>query len=231
MIAPSTESMTPRGRPRESAIDQRLAEATLSLLRDAGPSAVTVERVALASGVSKTSIYRRHANRAELLTTVLQSAIGVPDIPAIGTGPEKLREALEQAWRQMSDVLGSGGLAALVGNSDPEFTELFRAAIRPYDDALVVHVEADASVGLLRSDVDADGVVTLLLGAYLGELLRRGRIAPDWLDRTLALMWVAIAPVHEAPVNCVVDPPQDGRADHRRARGPSRALGGPAPKP
>ena len=63
----------------------------LALLREGGPSAVTVEGVAARAGVAKTSIYRRHANRAELLTTVLANAIGVPELPAQGTVRDKIR--------------------------------------------------------------------------------------------------------------------------------------------
>jgi AcrR family transcriptional regulator len=182
------------GRPRQADLDGRLAEAVLALLREGGPAAVTVEGVATRAGVAKTSIYRRHANRAELLTSVLASAIGVPDLPAGGTVRDKIRSALEQAWRQMGDVLGPGGLAAIVGNTDPEFTDLFRAELRPYDRALVARIRQDVGDGVLRPDLDEEGVVSLMLGAYLGELVRHGRVSPDWMDRTLELIWAIMAP-------------------------------------
>jgi AcrR family transcriptional regulator len=182
------------GRPRQADVDERLTEAVLALLREGGPSAVTVEGVATRAGVAKTSIYRRHANRAELLTSVLASAIGVPDLPVGGTVRDKIRSALEQAWRQMGDVLGPGGLAAIVGNTDPEFTDLFRAELRPYDQALVARIRQDVGDGVLRPDLDEEGVVSLMLGAYLGELVRHGRVSPDWMDRSLELIWAIMAP-------------------------------------
>jgi AcrR family transcriptional regulator len=191
---PPTPERTARpGRPRQAGLDRRLEVAVLALLREGGPSAVTVERVAARSGVAKTSIYRRHANRAELLTAVLTHAIGVPELPQQGTVRDKIRSALEQAWRQMSDILGAGGLAAIVGDSDPEFTELFRAALRPYDEMLVARIRDDVEHGVLRPDLDTDGIVSLLLGAYLGELVRRGRVADDWLDRCLEMIWAAMS--------------------------------------
>lgn len=164
----------------------------LALLREGGPAAVTVEAVAAKAGVAKTSIYRRHANRGELLSTVLRDAIGVPDMPQEGTVREKIRFSLQQAWRQMGDVLGRGGLAAIVGNSDPQFTELFRAALGPYDEMLVARIREDVRGGVLRPDLDADGVVSLLLGAYLGELVRHGDVSPDWLDRSLEMIWATL---------------------------------------
>ncbi len=183
-----------RGRPRQAEVDTRLEAAVLSLLRSGGPGAVNVEAVAAASGVAKTTVYRRYANRAELLRTVLGSAIGGPAPVPEGSVRDKIRFALTGAWRQMEDVLGPGGLAAIVMDADPEFTELFRAALRPYDESLVASIREDVDAGLLRSDVDADGVVSLFLGAYLGELVRRGKVGADWLDRCLDLMWAILAP-------------------------------------
>lgn len=179
-------------------MDQRLHAAVLELLRERGPGAVTMDGVASASGVAKTSIYRRHANRGELLTAALTEAIGVPGVPREGTVRDKIRSALEQVWHQMGDVLGPGGLAAIVGNSDPEFTDLFRAALRPHVDVLVARIRDDVEAGLLRTDLDAEGVVSLMVGAYLGQLVLRGDVEPDWLDRSLEMLWTLMAqPVRE----------------------------------
>ena len=172
----------------------RLASAVLTLLRAGGPAAVTMEAVAAESGVAKTTVYRRHANRAELLTWVLSNAIGSPGPVPEGTVRDKIRFALERAWHQMSDILGPGGLAAIVMDADPEFTEAFRATLRPYDDALVARIRDDSRQGLLREEVDADGVVSLFLGAYLGELVRRGRVDDDWMDRCLDMIWTILVP-------------------------------------
>lgn len=152
-----------------------------------------MEHVASRAGIAKTSVYRRHANRHDLLVAVLKDAIGEPDVPRVGTVREKIRIALDQAWCQMSDVLGPGGLAAIVAGDDPEFTGLFRSALRPYDGALVARIRDDSGAGRLRADLDADGVVSLMFGAYLGELVRRGRVAPDWLDRSMEMLWTVMA--------------------------------------
>jgi AcrR family transcriptional regulator len=165
----------------------------LELLHDGGPAAVTMEGVGSHAGVAKTSIYRRYPNRGAMLTAVLIEAIGSPEVPRTGTVRGKIRIALDQAWRQMTDVLGPGGLAAIVGDSDPEFTELFRAALRPYDEALVSRIRDDAEAGRLRRDLDADGVVSLMFGAYLGELVRHGRAEPGWLDRCMEMIWLVMA--------------------------------------
>lgn len=188
------ETPTRPGRPRQSSLDERLRVAVLQLLHTGGPRAVTIDAVTAASGVAKTSIYRRHANRGELLTAVLTQAIGTPDVPVEGDVRDKIRAALEQVWHQMGDVLGPGGLAAMVSGSDPEFTGLFRDALQPSVEVLVGRIREDVAAGLLRPDLDAEGVVSLMVGAYLGELVRRGEVAPEWLDRSLELLWTLMTP-------------------------------------
>ena len=32
-------------------------------------------------------------------------------------------------------------------------------------------------------------VVSLMVGAYLGQLVLRGDVEPDWLDRSLEMLW------------------------------------------
>ena len=192
--APAPARSPKPGRPRAASVDQRLHEAVLQLLREGGPSAVTIDAVTARSGVAKTTIYRRHSHRSDLLTYVLTSAVSAPEVPREGTVRDKIRIALEQVWHQMDAVLGRGGLAALVVNSDPEFADLFRAALRPHVDMLASRMRDDIDAGLLRRDLDADGVVTLMLGAYLGELVRHGRVETGGVDRTIDLLWMLMAP-------------------------------------
>lgn len=184
---------TPRpGRPRRAETDRRIHDAVLQLLHDDGPGAVTVEAVAGASGVAKTTIYRRYADREDLLQAALTAVVGEPGEPP-GTDPrERIRWTLDLTWRQMADVLGPGGLAAVIGDTDRRFTDLVRSVLSPYADSLVALVRSDVAAGLLRADLDADAAVSLLVGAYLGELVRRGHVDDGFADRCLNLMWVAM---------------------------------------
>lgn len=181
-----------RGRPRREETDRDIREAALRLLRDGGPAAVTVEAVAIEAGVAKTTIYRRYADREAVLRAALKGAISVPDAPMGDTPPEKIRWALEQTWHQMSDVLGRGGMSAILGNTQPGFTRLFRSVLTPYANALVDLIRTDVAAGELRRDLDPDTVVSFLIGAYLGELVRRGRVDKAFSEKCVDLMWVAM---------------------------------------
>ncbi len=58
------------GRPADPAKDADILAAGRVLLFDHGPQAVTMEAVARAAGVSKPTLYRRYANRDELLAAL-----------------------------------------------------------------------------------------------------------------------------------------------------------------
>lgn len=173
--------------------DERITEATLHLLRTRGPQGVTVEAVAAASGVAKTTIYRRHANRHELLQAALaelmQAPTPAPDVPS----EQKVRWALDAARRALEEVFGMSSVAAILSNEDPEFTASVRRVLDPVTAALVEVMSADSSGGTIRADVDPDSVLSLVLGASLGEHLRFGRIRDEWLDHTAAVLWSGIA--------------------------------------
>ena len=187
------ESLTPGpGRPRRQETDRSIREAALSLLRERGPAAVTVEAVAAESGVAKTTIYRRYADREAVLRAALGAAIGTPGEPTGTTPRERIQWALGQAWYQMAEVLGRGGLSAILQDSDPRFTDLFRSALSPYSDALVDLMRSDMAAGKLRPDLQPETVVSLFIGAYLGELVRRGRVDTGFSESVLDLMWMAM---------------------------------------
>lgn len=155
---------------------------------------MTIEAIAAESGVAKTTIYRRHADREAVLRAALAAAMTPPREAPGDTPREKIRWAIDAAWRQTSQVLGRGGLSALVADTRPQFSELFRSVLTPYTDAIADLIRADVAAGTLRPDVDADVVVSLLFGAYLGELVRRGRVSKGFGERCVDLIWAALVP-------------------------------------
>lgn len=61
---------TSPGRPVDLSKDRDILAAGRALLFESGPQAVTMEAVARQAGVSKPTLYRRYANRDELLAAV-----------------------------------------------------------------------------------------------------------------------------------------------------------------
>lgn len=87
-----------RGRPRREdaeEIDRRLASATLSMVLRHG-SAVTMNAIVEASGVSRKTVYARHANKSALLIAVIRHLLDFDHEPLVIGDSDPWQEALRQ---------------------------------------------------------------------------------------------------------------------------------------
>lgn len=94
------------GRPRVS-VDAEVFAATLSTVHELGYTHATVDRIAAAAGVAKTTVYRRWPTKGALITACLVDAFG--PLPLTGTGREEL---LVSAIRFGAAKIGEPGIAA-----------------------------------------------------------------------------------------------------------------------
>lgn len=183
---------TGRGRPRLESTDERIIQAALEMLRSRGPSAVNIDSVAARSGVARTTIYRRYRSRDELMHATMEHlvdpAVLAPDLPV----RQKLRWVLDRISDILENRVGPGGAAAVIANSDPEFTAALRARLAARLATLADLVNLDIAAGRLRQHIDADTLLGLLIGAYLAEALRFDSPRPGWRDRALDLLAPAV---------------------------------------
>jgi AcrR family transcriptional regulator len=177
-----------RGRPRSRVVGERILDAALELLREKGPAALNIDAVAARSGVARTTIYRRHPDRRSLIAAALDRLVEVstpaPHLPM----EEKLRWVLEEVRRLVEERLGRGGTAALIADSDPEFTTALRRVLQDRLETLGADVQVDVDSGALDPGVDPGALAGLLLGAYLGEALLHGQARDGWADSTVTLL-------------------------------------------
>ena len=115
---------------------------------------MNIDSVAARSGAARTTIYRRYRSRDELMTAVLEHVIDpaslAPDLPVA----EKLRWVLDRISDILENRLGPGATAAIIADSDPEFTTA-RARLA---------VRLSALADLMNLDIKTDR----LLGASSG---------------------------------------------------------------
>jgi AcrR family transcriptional regulator len=173
--------------------DRILAEARAVLVRD-GYDALTIEGVAAATGIAKTTIYRRFRNKADLAT-----AACAPLTPAFTElTPADPRAALEAVLIHFRDVMRTRVievLGAMLIARDPELARLHRErVIAPRTDAALVVLHEAQERGLLRSDVDIEIALDLAMGSYLTHRLRGGRDDDDWPARVVDTLWRGIGP-------------------------------------
>jgi AcrR family transcriptional regulator len=187
-----TQSIVART-PRHPEVDGRIFGAALDILRSRGPLAVSVESVAAASGVAKTTIYRRYENRESLLTAAITSAATTVEFPAGMTARDSLRWVLRHARDSIENVVGRGTVAAVIMNEDPQFTELLLGMIRNSTRPLRADLRERALAGEIKADLDVELAMSILLGVVVAELIRGRPTDDDWVDSVLALLWPAFA--------------------------------------
>jgi AcrR family transcriptional regulator len=132
-----TASARPPGRPR-AGVDDLVFAATLSTVREVGYARATVERIAAAAGIAKTTVYRRWPSKGALIVDCLLDAFG--PVPLDGTSRAEL---MSSAIRWIAAKIGEPGVGdAFAGVfsdavSDPVLREVLSTRLQdPYRLAL-----------------------------------------------------------------------------------------------
>lgn len=150
----ATTSARPPGRPR-SGIHATVFAATLSTVQELGYARATVDRIAAAAGVAKTTIYRRWPSKGALITDCLVDAFG--PVPLEGASRS---EVISSAIRWGAARIGEPGVGdAFAGVfsdavSDPTLREVLSSQLQdPYRLALQDALGEPAARVLLLIDV------------------------------------------------------------------------------
>jgi len=181
------------GRPRRAETGDKIVHAALALIREQGPEAVNVATVAARSGVARTTIYRRFRDRRDLLQAALQPATEAGSPPEGASTREKIAWVLTRTQEVLAGSIGLGGVAAVIADSDPDFSAALRASLQSALAPIHQQIDDDVADRRLAPHVDADIVVNLVLGAYLAEIVRHPTPRPRWLERTADLLAVSLS--------------------------------------
>jgi AcrR family transcriptional regulator len=179
----------------QGSVDERIAEATLQLLRAGGPRSVTVEAVTAASGVAKTTIYRRYRDRRDVLSAALKRLATPTPLDPRSDPAERLRWFIARAIETVEQGVGLGGVAAMLTDEDPEFKALFRQILVEQRGHLAAALESWKADGSIRADVDSATLIDAVVGAYIAEHARSNTVANGWEEKLFDLFWPAVRPV------------------------------------
>ncbi len=83
--AGTTGTLGVMARPRDPEVDVRILQVVRELIESAGAAEVTIEAVAERAGVSRPTVYRRWATRAELLFAAETNATVAVEFPDTGS--------------------------------------------------------------------------------------------------------------------------------------------------
>jgi AcrR family transcriptional regulator len=161
-MARATTPTRPPGRPR-SGLDATVFAATLSTVHELGYARATVDRIAAAAGIAKTTVYRRWPSKGALITACLIDAFG----PAPLTGVSR-EEDMSTAIRWIAAKIGEPGIGAA-------FAGVFTDAVN--DPALrqILSTELQDPYRLALQDVlgEPENRVLFLVDVVVGTLLHR----------------------------------------------------------
>jgi len=155
-------SARPPGRPR-AGIDAAVFAATLKTVHELGYAGATMDRLAAAAGVAKTTIYRRWESKGALIADCLLDAFGPPPL----TGADRV-EVLSSTIRWAAAKIGEPGVAAA-------FAGVFVDAVSdpPLREVLATRFQAPYLRALQAALDEPEHRVLLMIDVVVGTLLHR----------------------------------------------------------
>lgn len=215
LTSTSKPPAAPRGRPRHPDTDRAILGATFRQLVEVGYASLSIEAVAAAAGVAKTTLYRRYPTKRDLVVAALESGTSfVPPIDAADT-----RTAMASFIRQAIAAMVESGAIRILGSllveerREPELLEVFRRRLLEPRRAIVVGVlERGIERGDVRPDVDPLLVTEMVAGAIFGHHAILGEHADEaWIEALVEHVWAAIraAPSTGAASSSRPAPPAD----------------------
>ena len=170
---------------RSARVRQAVLDAAFAELGEKGYGGLSIEAVALRSGVAKTTVYRRWPTRDELVADALDSRSDrYEPVPDTGSLRGDLKEFCEGVRAKLTSNHGKAMLKSLVAAVDqsPEIVETVQRFWRGRRDVGGYLIDRWLRRGVLRPETDADLLVELILAPiYLRVLLPGGPLTEDVL--------------------------------------------------
>lgn len=141
------------GRPRRTDVAGSVRAATARLVAERGYAGTTLDEIARATGVAKTTVYRRWPSKAELVLDTLVERLGQPPVPA---RDDQLSSTVAWLAGRISDPGVHRLLVGLVGEAvgdDAVRLALRRRIRQPFVDRLAATWDADVAAVDLAFDV------------------------------------------------------------------------------
>jgi len=168
------------GRPRDTALDERILRETFALLTEVGLHGLRIDAVAARAGVPKSTIYRRWHSLAELAVDAVDAALGPREFPAGKDPLVDLARIIVHTWRllmrpPLTTALPGLGME-LAGH--PRAAAAYRErVIAPLRDGAIAAVARAVDTGAWNGP-DPVTSVDMLVGTFLYRLTYLGQ-TPD----------------------------------------------------
>jgi AcrR family transcriptional regulator len=165
------------GRPRSAAADRAILEAALDLFGEVGSEALTIEGVAERAGVGKTTIYRRWPSKEELVSAAVGTLSAELTLADTGSTRDDLVDLVRQMVRLfISEPAGSvlPRMASEIAGGSPVGRTYVRSVLGPRRELVATALLRGVERGELRSDLDVELAIDLLIGPVIVRRLLGG---------------------------------------------------------
>ncbi|MGA5062438.1 TetR/AcrR family transcriptional regulator [Streptomyces exfoliatus] len=187
------------GRPRSTEADAAILEATRAALVELGWSKLTMGDVAGRAGVAKTTLYRRWANKNELVVDAVAVLFDELELPDLGSLQADIEHVVLQFAALLERPETKTALMAVVAEStrDAPLRERIRASIVDRQKRLVLTGRRRAQErGELPADRDPEAVDAtddLIFDVIAGAVVHRALVSAEpvdehWVARLSALL-------------------------------------------
>ncbi|GAA1678665.1 TetR/AcrR family transcriptional regulator [Fodinicola feengrottensis] len=169
-----SEAKRAGGRPRDPDNDTAILQAALELLIERGADGASIEQVAKRAGVARLTVYRRFANKEELLIKAVETARTIA-APRLAELASLSVEELVEAWALAMAQPGARNLLARLLGTLPDNPRLFgtywEAYIEPRRAIFAVVVERERDAGRLPADTDPELFQDTVAGTLFYRLM------------------------------------------------------------
>jgi AcrR family transcriptional regulator len=197
---PVTGQDAPRrpGRPRSEQAETAIIKAALDLFAEDGVDGVCVEAVAARAGVGKATIYRRWANKEDLLVSALASLKAPLPEPEGASVRADLIAIVSALAADAADARIMRQYVTMMTEGDkyPKLLARYReTVVEPRREVLRAVLRRGIGTGELRRDLDVE-IATLTI---TGTLMARSKhdqtaAAPGFAERVVDELLLGLAP-------------------------------------
>lgn len=162
------------GRPRSPQAEQAILQATVELLGEVGFETMNMDAIASRAGVGKTTIYRRYANKEELVADAIERIREEITIPNTGHLEHDIDLLIENAAQSTLSPLGRQTIALIISSaaSNPKFAEIYwEKYLQPRREAFRTVLERAKQRQEIPQDLDPLLVFDTMSGIMLYALL------------------------------------------------------------
>lgn len=184
---------SPSGRPRDSAIDVAVLEATLSQLARDGMSGLSLAAVAAAAGTTRPAIYRRWKDKTALVVDAVAHLAQVEPPTVSGDSFADLVAELQhfRACIEEASALPMAGLMLGDGLDESVRGQYAREIVAPRRRRLRRCLATAVEQGDLSENADLAIAGSFLTGSWYAMALAGTEPPADWAQRTASLVWRA----------------------------------------